>query len=430
MARQAQQDLESGKRKVNASVNVDLGQRRRYLFLQGPPGPLFAMLGAELAAHGHGVFRINFNGGDEYDWPEHATNYRGTTKRWPLFVHDFMEKNAITDLILYGDCRPMHMAAHGMAKLRGVSIHVLEEGYIRPDWMTWEPDGVNGYSTLPKDPNWYLQEARSLPPIPDLPLITASFGRRARDSYWHYHRIVTGRWKYPFYRTHRPNWIIGEGFGWLFRFSRAKRHAQMSAEAMDRLKGRRYFVFPLQLSADYQIRIHSPFETMYEAAELVLGSFARHAPTDTMLLVKDHPLYCGFSDWGRILLRKAKTLGIAHRLVHVYDGDLQTMIDRSLGMVCVNSTAATLALAAGKPVKTLGEAVYDMPGITDQQRLDHFWTAPLPPQSNVYSAFCRVLYARCLVRGGLASESAVQVLANGLLSRLETRARPALMRVV
>lgn len=405
-------------------------RRRIFLFLQGPPGPLFAELGKHLAERGHGVFRVNLNGGDEWDWPEQSICYRGTMRRWPQFVHDLMERNGVTDLILYGDCRPMHVAAHGMAKLRGVDIHVLEEGYIRPDWMTWEPEGVNGYSTLPKNPNWYLNEARSLPPMPDLPPITASFKRRARDSYWHYHRIVTGRWKYPFYKTHRPNWIIGEGFGWMFRFTRAAHHRKVSADALCRLEGKRYFVLPLQLSADYQIRIHSPFASMSDAADLVLGSFARHAPADTMLLVKDHPLYCDFQDWGKVLARKARKLGIEDRLVHVYDGDLQSMIDGSAGMVCVNSTAATLALAVGKPVKVLGEAVYDIPGIIDRQQLDLFWSRPTPPNPAIYDAFKRVLYNRCLVRGGLASESAVQILVEGLLERLEQTVSPRWARAL
>lgn len=402
-------------------MKLEPALQRRYLFLQGPPGPLFREIGRRLADNGHAVFRLNLNGGDEYDWPDGSVNYRGTVRRWPQFVHDYMEQNGITDLILYGDCRPMHMVAHGMAKLRGVAIHVLEEGYIRPDWMTWEPDGVNGHSTLPKDPHWYLNEARNLPPLPDLPPVTASFKRRAHDSYWHYHRIVTARWKFPFYRTHRPNWIIGEGIGWSVRYLRSWRHRRLSDEAMQRLEGKRYFLMPLQLSADYQIRIHSPFASMHEAAEIVLGSFARHAPKDAMLLVKDHPLYCGIRDWGTHLMGIARRLGIADRLVHVYYGDLQTMIDGSAGMVCVNSTAATLALASGKPVKTLGEAVYDMPGITDQQRLDSFWNRPQAPDSRVYDAFCRVLHARCLVRGGLASESAVKLLIEGLMAKLENQ---------
>lgn len=396
---------------------VNLG-RRSFLFLQGPPGPLFALLADRLRERGHAVHRINLNGGDQRDWPKDATPYRGTMGNWPLFVHDFMEKHHITDIILYGDCRPVHVAAHGMAKLRGVAIHVLEEGYIRPDWMTWEPDGVNGHSTLPKDPAWYCDQAKSLPPLPDLPPITASFRRRAYDSYWHYHRVVTDRWRYPFYRTHRPGSIISEGLSWMMRLATERRRMQRAQVVLDQIAGQPFFLLPLQLSSDYQIRIHSPFADMRSAAKLIISSFARYAPPGTFLIVKDHPLYSGIRDWGRFVRRLAAESGMGERIIHISGGDLGRLSVESRGMVCINSTSGTLALAAGTPVKVLGEAIYDMPGITDQQQLDRFWTAPQAPDPRIWDAFRRVLHARCLIRGGLASQSAIAILLDGLMKRL------------
>ena len=87
--------------------------------------------------------------------------------------------------------------------------------------------------------------------------------------------------------------------------------------------------------------------------------------------------------------------------------------------VCTrNSTSATLALAKDTPVCTIGEAIYDMPGLTHQGHLDSFWTRPMPPEPGLYAAFRRVLVDRCLVRGGLASESAVATLVEGMVARL------------
>ena len=88
------------------------------------------------------------------------------------------------------------------------------------------------------------------------------------------------------------------------------------------------------------------------------------------------------------------------------------------GLICVNSTSATLALANGTPVCTLGRAIYDMPGLTHQDHLDSFWSKPTPPEPGLFEAFRRVLVDRCLVRGGLASESAVSVLIDSMLERL------------
>jgi capsular polysaccharide export protein len=95
------------------------------------------------------------------------------------------------------------------------------------------------------------------------------------------------------------------------------------------------------------------------------------------------------------------------------------MLEGARGLVCVNSTSATLALARGIPVCTIGEAIYDMDGLTHQGHLDTFWANPTPPEPGVYPAFRRVLVDRCLVRGGLASESAVEILIQSILDRLK-----------
>jgi capsular polysaccharide export protein len=119
---------------------------RAFLFLQGPPGPLFRRLGEELTRNCIAVHRINLSGGDLRDWRRGAVNFRGPFSQWPVFLDRFLRENGITDLLLFGDCRPYHVSAHGIAALRTVRTHVLEEGYLRPHWMTLEPDGVNASS--------------------------------------------------------------------------------------------------------------------------------------------------------------------------------------------------------------------------------------------------------------------------------------------
>lgn len=392
--------------------------KRSFLFLQGPPGPFFWMLSREIAGRGCAVHRINLNGGDRYDWPEGAVDYRGRKADWAIFFDRFIREHGITDLVLYGDCRPMHLAAHRLAKLRGVSIHVFEEGYIRPDWMTLEPDGVNGHSTLDRDPASLRIRARHLPPLPDLPSITASFGRRARDSYWYYHRVVTGRFRFPFYRSHRKGMIIIEGLGWIRKFALSSRRAAQAVQTLAAVADKPYFLFPLQLNGDYQIREHSPFGTMMTAADYVLDSFAHCAPQDAHLVVKEHPLDCGFHNWRRFVERRARALGIADRVHHLDGGDLARLSREAQGMVCVNSTSGTLALSAGKPVIVLGDAIYDVPGVTHQGHLDRFWDAPQAPDMELYDAFRRVLHEYCLVRGGLASQSATETLVANSIDRL------------
>ena len=66
----------------------------------------------------------------------------------------------------------------------------------------------------------------------------------------------------------------------------------------------------------------------------------------------------------------------------------------------------------------LGKAIYNIPGLTHQGRLDDFWTRAQAPDPAVYDAFRRVLYDRCLIYGGLASESATNILVESAIERL------------
>lgn len=392
---------------------------RTFLFLQGPPGPLFRRLGAAMADCGVAVHRINICGGDERDWPDDAVAFRGRLSEWPAFFDQFVRKHGITDLMLFGDCRPYHMSAYGIAQLRNIRTHVLEEGYIRPHWMTLEPDGVNARSKLSRDKAWFLREANRLPPEPELPPVTASFRRRARDSYWYFHSVFVGRLRYPHYRSHRPTPILVEGVSWSWKLLRERRRAERAQKVLESIAGKPNFVFPLQLSSDYQIRSHSLFADMQSAATYVIESFAANAPKDVHLVLKSHPLDPSFFNWSKFIARLDNRLQLQGRLHFVDGGDLEAMLDNSLGLVCVNSTSATLALARELPVCTVGQAIYDMPGLTHQGHLDSFWATPTPPEPGVYPAFRRVLVDRCLVRGGPASESAAQTLIESILDRLE-----------
>jgi capsular polysaccharide export protein len=371
-----------------------------------------------MQSRGTKVARINICAGDRVDWPEPATDFRGNFRDWPVFFDNFLREHRITDILLFGDCRPYHMSARRIAALRGVRTYVLEEGYLRPHWMTLEIDGVNGYSRLVRNKEWLIEQARSLPPEQFLPPVTANFRRRVRDTV-RYYTAVHGCWfAYPHYRTHRPRSPFMEAVGWGCKYLVRDFRERHTRDILQGLSGKSFFLFPLQLSGDYQIRNHSPFPDMRSAASYVMESFARHAPKDAHLLIKAHPFDTSFFNWLRFIRRNERRLGLRGRLHFVDGGNLEQLAADTAGMVCVNSTSATLALAAGRPVCALGDAIYNVPGLTFRRHLDEFWTEATPPEPGLYGAFRRVLVDRCLVRGGLASESAVATLIESMLMRL------------
>ncbi len=398
-------------------------ERREFLFLQGLAGPFFARLGRALGAAGHGVHRVNFHGGDWLFWPEPgAIHYRGRLKSWPGFLHGHVVERRITDVVLFGDCRPLHKEAILLANRLGLGVHVFEEGYIRPDWVTLEAGGTNGLSSLPRNPDYYLELANGLPPLPELPPgpVPFSFKRRALEDIAYNVAAMVMAPLYLGYRTHRPWHPLVEYMGWglrLLRGSAARRRSAVVKAQLDAHE-RPYFVFPLQLDCDYQIRVHSPFPGMEAAIDHVLTSFAAHADEGALLVVKAHPLDNGLRDWKRVVLAAAARIGLSDRLLYLEDADIALLVRDAQGVVTVNSTTGTLALAYGVPVATLGRAVYDIPRVTHQGGLDSFWTAPDQHEPAVFQALRRVLIERCLIRGGFFSEAGLALLVDAAVSRL------------
>jgi capsular polysaccharide export protein len=179
------------------------------------------------------------------------------------------------------------------------------------------------------------------------------------------------------------------------------------------------FFFPFQLDCDYQTRVHSPFRAMHLAMEHVLVSFARHAPNPARMFVKLHPLDSGIIDWRAVTGHIGAELGIADRLIVVDGGDIDKILARCRAVVTLNSTVGGLALACRLPVIALGNAVYDIAGLTHQGELDEFWRAPKPPDGDLFDAFRRVLAARCLIPGSFFSEAGLKLAVEAALDRLE-----------
>lgn len=396
--------------------------RRSILLLQGLMGPLFRRLGQALRARGHCVHKVNFNGGDWLFWRlPGGIDYRGSPADWPDALAGMIAAHGITDVVLFGDCRPLHMAAIHTCRALGTPVYVFEEGYIRPDWVTFEAGGVNGHSSLPRDPAWYRAEAARLPPAPEHHQVPSSFRRRAAEALAYNAADVLSRWRYPYWQNHRPWPALVEATGWVRRLRHRDEAAGRSRRVMDALAqgGDPYVLFPLQLDSDAQIRLHSPFAGISDALRLVIDSFAVHAPAPLRLLIKEHPLDNGVRDWRDEAASLAALYGVEGRIDYLESGDIVPVARGARGMVTINSTSGTLALSEGVPVIALGQAIYDMAGITFQGTLDDFWRDPGRPDAETFAAFRRVLIDRCLVPGGFFSEEALGQVTQGVLARLE-----------
>lgn len=374
---------------------------KRILLLQGPVGPFFRRLSFDLTQAGAQVFKVNFNGGDWLFSPRGAYNYRGHPKDWPVYYESLLAELGIEVVLLFGDCRPIHRAAHEIAVRRQIEVGVFEEGYIRPHYITLERFGVNDNSPIPRAPAFYAQH---VPASVDTPLLLG-------NTYWYatlwaicYYLAASAFHPFFFrYRHHRPlTWR--EGFPWLRSLWRKGYFAYKERGITDRLTGHlagRYFLVPLQVHNDAQIQMHSDFDSVADFIDVVVESFAAHAPKERILVIKHHPMDRGYFDYTRHIRRLVEHFGLEGRCFYIHDQHLPTLLDRACGVVVVNSTVGLSALIHGTPVKTCGKALYDMQGLTFQGPLNQFWESAqeAKPDSELLRSFTDYLVRHSQLNG-------------------------------
>lgn len=391
-----------------------------YLFLQGVCSPFFACLALALRQAGHSVAKINFTVGDQAYWRGGgAVAYRGDAEESGAFVEQQMTQRGVTDVVLFGDRRPVHRQAVARARERGVRVHVFEEGYFRPHWVTLERGGVNAHSPLPRDPRWYLDAAARVSEE-TAQTFKAPFWLRA----WHdvaYHSCSA--WNpvfYPKYRTHAPYGAAREYAAYVRRAVTLRRQVADDARTVAALAGesRPYYMLPLQLESDAQIRDHSRYGSMRELVNEVMSSFARHARSDALLVVKNHPLDPGFANHGATVAALARQHGLTDRVRYLESGHLPTLLRHARGVVTVNSTVGTAALDHGCPTLALASPIYALPGLTWQHGLDAFWREAGPPDNLLYQAFRRIVIHASQVNGGFYSADGIRLAVRNAVSRM------------
>ncbi len=394
---------------------------KRVLMLQGPVGPFFSRLATDLSWAGADVYKVNFNGGD---WLfsrsglfSDVFNYTGTLNDWLPYYSDLMHRLNIDTVLLFGDCRPIHAQVVQIAQQRGAEVGVFEEGYLRPDYITLERDGVNNHSSLPDSPNYYLDHPPIEAPI-TVPL-GSTFGMAAMWAMMYYAAASLLKPFFRHYQHHRwLSWL--EGLFWVRSYLR-KRHYQRKEQAvMPLLTGEqsgRFFLVALQTRGDAQISAHSNFESVEAFIGEVVDSFARGAPPGVALVIKHHPLDRGQSDYTRFIDGLVQQHRLAGRCHYIHDQHLPTLLEHASGVVVINSTVGLSAVGESVPTKVCGEAIFDIQGLTFKGSLDTFWSnAHLGrPNPELFRAFKNYLVSRTQHNGSFYKRLRVSGHATGVV---------------
>lgn len=379
--------------------------------------PIFARLSDRLRADGAQVFHVNFNCGDAAYWaPRTSWAFRENLSALEGFLAQKCEAHGLTDVVLFGDRRPVHRPVQAVSVKYGARVHVFEEGYFRPHWVILERGGVNKYSSLPRDPQWYREMAVRVPRHRFAPVQTPLWPRAMHDAAYHLANLGNPLF-YPRYRTHAPC-IAGLDYaGWARRFPLLPLHERRDAVVTARLVEKQlpFFILPLQLDSDAQIFDNSPFTGMVAVIDFVLRSFAAHAPGNTHLVIKNHPFDTGFVGYRKQIRRLAEELALAGRVHFMEMGDLPILVRHAKGVATVNSTLGTAALGMGCPVLTMADPIYNLPGITAQSGIDRFWAAPVAPDAALFEAFRDVVMHGVMINGGFYTRPSIKMAVEGAM---------------
>lgn len=187
------------------------------------------------------------------------------------------------------------------------SIFYFENGLL-PGTTTLDPKGVNYTSSLSKDPSFYL---------------SLNFDKEEQQ----YTKKLVQR------APHR---------------SRKKQE--------DRELPKKYIFVPFQVPHDTQIVNHSPWiDSMEKLYSEVMTSLDKLKITDLKIVFKEHPT------WPKhyTSLYEKNPNGI-----FANSNNTQELIENALGVITINSTVGLEGLLLDKPVITVGEACYNIDGLT------------------------------------------------------------------
>ncbi|MGI7970165.1 capsule biosynthesis protein [Campylobacter coli] len=340
------------------------------LLLQGPVGTFFHRLAIKMKKNKTKVFKLNFNGGDFLFYPS-GKRCKCDEKDLENFYENFFKEKKIDAIVMYNDCRLIHAKAIKVAKELGIGIWIFEEGYLRPYCITFEKDGVNANSSLPRDKNFYLScnisTKESIKEIPG----GFKFMAFSTFLYWLFSFLLA-----PFFnnKLHHRTLYPFEFLFWFRSLYRKYLYKLTEKKLNQKIYSleKKYFLAILQVYNDTQIKHHYK-KSIEEFIEELILSFANHARAKSYLIFKHHPMDRGYRNYSKLINGLSQKYHVEGRIFYVHDTYLPTLLKNALGCITINSTVGLSAILEGCPTKVCGNAFYNFEGLAYPKKLQFFW---------------------------------------------------------
>jgi capsular polysaccharide export protein len=324
-------------------------------------------------------------------------------------------------LVLFGDARSHHAAARQVAERLAIPVVCLEEGYVRPGYVTCEIGGNNARSPLAQ-PGPQPPPGEPAPPCNE----SGAFAAMAFHATLGHIAARVGE-RLGAGRAHRRRPLAREGLRWLRCLALKALLAGTERRALARMaRGAPVprYLLALQIEDDAQLLENGRGYNTKTTIDSVIASFARAAPSESLLLVKVHPLDRGHRPHARMVRHAARRHRVVDRIVLLQTGPLAPVLHVCDTMVTVNSTSGLSALYRGRPVACLGEAFYVGPGLAVSvslpDELDRFWRCPAPVDLDAVAGLKARMMAESLVPGSFYAPGARRATAHRIAERIKS----------
>lgn len=394
---------------------------KNILFLQGPIGFFFRDLDLLFRKKGANTFKITLNAADWFfSNKDNVYPFKGKRDEWLFFIESFVKEKKIDKIFLFGDCRFYQSHAIKISIKQNIDVFVFEEGYVRPDFVTMERYGVNNFSKISRDSEFY--EALGDDYLQTTAILPAQTKYRRMASAAIFYCIISDFFSflYPNYIHHRELSTVKE-FCYLWRnIFRKIKYKFTEKDLLSRLSGelsKKYYFVPLQTYGDFQLTEHSHFDTIENFISVVMHSYARYAPKETILVLKHHPVDRGRKNYEQYISELSDALNISERVMTIHDLHLPTCLKNAIGTVTINSTVGLSSLFHRTPTITLGDAIYNIDGLTSKgMSLDDFWVNYKVPDDQLFHKFRNYLIETTQLNGSFYGRFPLELEENEMYS--------------
>lgn len=260
------------------------------------------------------------------------------------FLREYLTKHKIELVTMHNDLRWQHALAVKVCQELGVQYLITERGIFRPDTTTIEFDGVNGYSSLPKDKEFYTSHE-----IKEKKLRNYKVSKVTN--------LQVNMRFVLFILLNKLGGVLGLNSSVKNRGYSLVKYAELFIKqkfgkkiSQDIKLPTKYIFAPLQVNTDTQLLIHSDFKDMQEFISLVEREFYS-LKSNIGLVFKIHPMEKGIVEY------KFDSRSL------VVDSDTNELVKNSECVVTINSTVGFEAIEKHKKVLVLGEAFFKIDGI-------------------------------------------------------------------